>query len=279
MLDFQSAHYRLIPNAPRLPRAPWLRRVALAFVLLLAALMAFPWVWRGLVELRYAPRTYTLDEYLAQTAPTAAQPAPRTALVFGARVYRDGRLSAMLRDRVDTAVALYSAGQLDRLIMTGGQNGEAYDEPAAMRDHAVANGVPPSAIVLDYGGLRTYDSCYRAAHVFDLNEALLVTQAFHLPRALLLCDQLGMEVIGVSADRRVYDPRSMRWSEARELVALVAALVDLVRRQPPQITEGLPQASSVHPVLHSVNDFRSNCTTAVKLRGLSGSSPLCMARA
>lgn len=243
LLDSQHSHLTLMATAPSQTQANWLRRLALVFILLLLALIAFPWVWRGIVQVRYAPQTYTLDAYLdrAEVDYTAVGDAnsPQTAVVFGARVYRSGRLSAMLRDRVDTAVALYAAGKVEQLLMSGGQNGEEYDEPAAMRAHAVANGVPPSAIVLDYGGLRTYDSCYRAAHAFDLEQAVLVTQRFHLPRALLLCDQMGMAVVGVSADRRVYDPRSMSWSETRELAALVAALVDLIRLEPPQITDGL----------------------------------------
>jgi SanA protein len=104
-----------------------------------------------------------------------------------------------------------------------------------MMAHALARGVPAAAIQPDYGGRRTYDSCYRAVEVFQVDQAILVTQEFHLPRALLLCDNLGMDVVGVVADRRDYAPRSIAWSEARELPALVGALVDLVRRAPPPI--------------------------------------------
>lgn len=243
LLDSQPTRFSLTSHSTTQPTGKWPRRLSVIFMLLLVALMAFPWVWRSIVQVRYAASTYSLDAYLDQTtseeATYAVELAPQTAVVFGARVYRSGRLSAMLRDRVDTGVALYAAGRIDRLLMSGGQNGDAYDEPAAMRAHAIAGGVPASAIVLDYGGLRTYDSCYRAAHAFDLEQAVLVTQRFHLPRALLLCDQLGMNVVGVSADRRVYDPHSMNWSGTRELAALVAALYDLVRREPPQITDGL----------------------------------------
>ncbi len=99
----------------------------------------------------------------------------------------------------------------------------------------LSRGVPPEAIQPDYGGRRTYDTCYRAAKIFQVDQAILVTQEFHLPRALLLCDNLGIEVVGVKADRRVYAPRSMAWSEAREVPALLGALVDLVRRAPPPI--------------------------------------------
>ncbi len=190
-------------------------------------LLLLPWVWQQAVQLRYAARTYTLEN----------APAGRVAIVFGARVYGGERLSPMLRDRVDTAAALYAAGKVETLIMSGGRNGEEYDEPAAMAAQAVRQGAPPDVIVLDYGGLRTYDTCYRAVAVYGVTEALLVTQAFHLPRALLLCDGLGMDVAGVRADRRVYSSRSLAWSELRELPALLAAAVDLIRRAPPAVLD------------------------------------------
>jgi SanA protein len=147
----------------------------------------------------------------------------------------------MLRDRMDTAIDLYHAGKVDKLLLTGGQNGFEYDEPGAMVAHALERGVPAEDIQPDYGGRRTYDSCYRAIHIFQVRQAVLVTQEFHLPRALLLCDNLGMEVVGVKADRRVYDPRSIAWSESREVPALVGALVDLLRRPlPPILGEPIP---------------------------------------
>lgn len=192
-----------------------------------ALLLLLPWVWQQVVQLRYAAKTYALE----------SAPAGRVAIVFGARVYGDGRLSPMLRDRVDTAAALYAAGKVETLIMSGGRNGVDYDEPAAMAAQAVRQGTPPDAILLDYGGLRTYDTCYRAVAVYAVTEALLVTQAFHLPRALLLCNGLGMDAAGVRADRRSYSPRSLAWSELREVPALLTALVDLIRRTPPVILD------------------------------------------
>ena len=141
----------------------------------------------------------------------------------------------MLRDRMDTAIDLYFAGKVDKLLLSGGQNGPDYDEPAAMVAHALTRGVPAADIQPDYGGRRTYDSCYRAAHIFQVQEAVLVTQEFHLPRALLLCDHMGINVVGVRADRRIYDPRSVAWSETRELPALIFALIDLVRRPLPKL--------------------------------------------
>jgi SanA protein len=207
--------------------------------LVLVGIALFPWVWRNWVEWHYEPITYSVEEYTE--AVLSPNPGPRIAIVFGARVYSNERLSAMLRDRVDTAIDLYHAGKVDKLLLSGGQNGLEYDEPGAMMAHALERGVPAEAIQPDYGGRRTYDSCYRAAHIFQVEQAVLVTQEFHLPRALLLCDQLGIEVVGVKADRRIYAPRSIAWSETREIPALLAALVDLVRRPlPPILGEPIP---------------------------------------
>lgn len=206
----------------RPPRRAWLGLLLMAAAV---GLLSFPWLWRWWVTQHYAERIYT----------TEAAPGARVAIVFGARVYANDRLSAMLRDRVDTAIALYRAGKVDKLLLSGDNQAADYNEPGAMMAYALAQGVPPAAIQPDYGGRRTYDTCYRAIAIFQVQEAVLVTQAFHLPRALLLCENLGIGVVGVTADRRAYDPRSIAWSENRELPALVAALLDLIRRTPPPV--------------------------------------------
>ena len=230
LTEFELAEAGEKSRTPR--RFPWR---ATLITLLLVGIALFPWGWRNWVEWRYAPVMYNAEEYAASEHPS------RVAVVFGARVYSQERLSAMLRDRVDTAIDLYFAGKVDKLLLSGGQNGLAYDEPGAMMAHALARGIPADALQPDYGGRRTYDSCYRAAHIFQVEQAVLVTQEFHLPRALLLCDNLGIDVVGVKADRRIYAPRSIAWSETREIPALLAALVDLVRRPlPPILGEPIP---------------------------------------
>ena len=193
---------------------------------LVTAVLAALFVWRAWVDWRYAPSIYT-----PEGAPTA-----RVALVLGARAYPSGRLSAMLRDRVDTAVALYRAGKVDKLVMSGAR-GADYDEPGSMQARAIELGAPAADIQLDYGGLRTYDSCYRAREVYRIEEAIVVTQQFHLPRALFLCESLGVRVVGVIADQRAYSVRSLAWSELRETPATFLALVDVLRRQPPPILD------------------------------------------
>ncbi len=201
-----------------------------AVVMLVLAGIAFPFGWRAWVERTYAPSIFSLQDFSLQEAPSA-----RVALVLGARVYSDGRLSGMLRDRVDTAVALYKAGKVDKLLMSGDNSSEEYNEPGAMAARAISLGVPAEDVQPDYGGRRTYDSCYRARSIFQVTDAVVVTQEFHLPRALFLCENLGIQVSGVIADQQIYHPRALAWSETREMPAMLAALLDVIRRSPPPV--------------------------------------------
>ena len=117
-----------------------------------------------------------------------------------------------------------------------------------MARYAQSLGVPEDAIVLDYAGFRTYDSCYRARDIFQVSDAILVTQDFHLSRALLTCRELGIDAVGVAADVQRplgYLPRSVIYSELRELPATTLAVVDLLRRpEPTFLGEPLPIVAS-----------------------------------
>ncbi len=161
-------------------------------------------------------------------------PSAPAAIVFGAGLTRDGGPTPVLRDRVATAVDLYRAGKVQKLLMSGDNRTLTYNEPAAMREYAIRLGVPADDIVLDYAGQRTYDTCYRARVIFGLDEALLVTQAYHLPRAVLTCNGLGLKAQGVNADRRTYGTRSLRFWRMREVGATLVAVweVYVTRPQP-----------------------------------------------
>ncbi len=215
-------------------RRKLLQGIKVALLALLALVVALPLVVRGAVVLWAARHTYTVGEV----------PARRAALVFGARVYPSGRPSAMLADRVAAAADLYHRGRVEVLLLTGDNSTPTYNEPAAMREYALALGVPDEAIVLDYGGRRTYDSCYRARHIFMLREVVVVTQGFHLPRALLTCRALGLDAVGVAADYQRpagYAPSSLTYSLIREVPATLVALMDVLRRPlPPVLGEPLP---------------------------------------
>jgi vancomycin permeability regulator SanA len=129
---------------------------------------------------------------------------PRVAIVLGAKVWDDGSLSHALLDRVTTAVELYKAGKVKKILMSGDNPSQQYDEPTAMKTEAVKQGVPESDIVLDFAGRRTYDTCYRAKEIFEIKKAIMVSQEFHLPRSIYLCQNMEIETIGIVANKRNY---------------------------------------------------------------------------
>jgi SanA protein len=205
----------------------WLILLLLASVILLMT----PFLWQGWVQRQYRPHIYDVS----------SAPAGQVAIVFGARVFPDGRLSAMLRDRVETAVRLYEAGKVEKILFSGDNRFEDYNEPGAMIAYAAARGVPLEAMQPDYAGRRTYDTCYRARDVFQVKTAVLITQDIHLPRALFVCDSLGLEVTGVSADISVYSTYSRNRLRLREVAATSLALLDVIRQAPaPVAGEPIP---------------------------------------
>jgi SanA protein len=131
-----------------------------------------------------------------------------------------------LYDRVATAAELYRLGKVETLLMSG--DGQTNNETSVMHQLAVEMGLPETAILVDEARLRTYESCYRARTVFGLEEVALVTQSFHLPRALLLCDSLGLSAVGVLADRRQYDRVALTLSNIREVFATANAWWEVV---------------------------------------------------
>jgi len=167
-------------------------------------------------------------------------PARKVAIVFGAGLWRDGSPTPILQDRVETAAKLYFAGKVEKLLMSGDNSAEEYNEPAAMRQYALSLGVPDADIVLDYAGRRTYDTCYRAKAIFGVPDAILVTQAFHLPRAVFLCNMLGLDGVGVEANNRVYLKRSLLFWNLRELPATLSAFADLLTRPLPILGDPEP---------------------------------------
>ena len=203
--------------------------------LIITLLVAVPTVLlvsRLWTEIHAARRLHSVED-----APTR-----RVAIVFGAGLWRDGTPSPVLRDRVDTAADLYFAGKVEKLLMSGDNRFEYYNEPAAMRAYAMQLGVPEEAIVLDYAGRRTYDTCYRARDIFGVSQAILVTQRFHLPRALYTCNKLGVETVGVPADRRTYRAASLTFWNLREVPATLVAWWEV------NISHPLPVLGSPEPI-------------------------------
>lgn len=193
-------------------------KAILRFFLTFSLLALFILFLTRFVFLLYAsPKTFTVDEVSAQ----------RVAIVFGAGLYRDGSAGPVLSDRVETAVQLYQANKVDKILMSGDNSYIEYNEPEAMRQYALERGIPDEDIVLDYAGRRTYDSCYRAKEIFQVESAILVTQPFHMARALYLCNTFGIESIGVESDNRYFRKISRFIWNIRELFATLQAVWDV----------------------------------------------------
>ena len=168
----------------------------------------------------------------ANAADVPQETPPRIALVFGAGVWANNTPSPVLYDRVAAAVELYQAGRVRKLLMSGDNRFVDYNEPEVMKQTALQMGVPEQDIVLDYAGRRTYDSCYRAREIFGVERAVLVTQQFHLARAIYLCNALGVDSVGLAADKRDYGSgRMFQWS-TRERLARLFAWTDINLWQP-----------------------------------------------
>ena len=171
-----------------------------------------------LIALFFArPRVYSVSSV----------PAEEVAIVFGAGLNRDGTPTPVLRDRVTTAANLYFAGKVQKLLMSGDNRFVDYNEPGAMRSFAIQLGVPAGDIVQDFAGRSTYDTCYRARQIFGVNQAIVVTQSYHLPRAIYLCNELGINAVGVPADLRTYQRGPYFYWVLREFPATLAAVWDV----------------------------------------------------
>lgn len=138
-------------------------------------------------------------------------------LVLGASVKPDGTPSNMLYDRIMTGVALYEAGAAPKLIMSGDHGKTNYNEVGTMKDYAMAEGIVSEDIFMDHAGFSTYESIYRAKEIFQAKKVLVVTQEYHLYRALYIAEKLGIEAYGVSADLRTYAGQYKR--DLREILA------------------------------------------------------------
>ena len=182
----------------------------------------------GMIIPRIITTLYSINKiYQKENAPRE-----RVAVVFGAGLRRDGTPTPILRDRVETAADLYFSGKVEKLLMSGDNSFLEYNEPGSMRDYAISLGVPAEAIVLDYAGRRTYDTCYRAKAIFGVENAVLVTQKFHLPRALFICNALGVQATGVEANNRQYWRGSLLVWNFREQLATVGAFLDVFVNAP-----------------------------------------------
>jgi len=181
------------------------------------------------------PRVFTSIYAMNKIHSVENSHSERVAIIFGAGLRRDGTPTTVLRDRVDTGVRLYFEDKVEKLLMSGDNQIVGYNEPESMRKYAISLGVPNQDIVVDYAGRRTYDTCYRAKEIFDLENVLLVTQKFHLPRALFLCNMMGLKAQGVEANNFNYSQRSLVFWNLREQFATFTAFMDVFIEKPSPI--------------------------------------------
>ena len=138
-------------------------------------------------------------------------------LVLGCKVKADGEPSPMLLDRLITGTELYKNGAAPKLLMSGDHGRETYNEVDVMKNYALSNGIPSEDVFMDHAGFSTYDSIYRAKYIFQAKKVIIVTQEYHLQRALYLAHKLGLEAYGVPADLREYSGQLKR--DIREIAA------------------------------------------------------------
>ena len=169
---------------------------------------------RWLLDRGYQSRIFSASE----------APSHPIAIVFGAGLRRDGRPTTVLADRIATAAQLYRSGKVAKVLLSGSARPDGYNEAASMRSLAVELGVPEGDILTDSGGDRTFLTCLRAHERYGIDSAVLVTQRYHLPRALVLCDAIGIDADGVISDLRSY--RAERFWALRESFATLRALWD-----------------------------------------------------
>ncbi len=192
---------------------------------------------------RIVSEIYSLRRiFSVQNAPEAP-----VGIVFGAGLNKDGTVTKVLQHRVEAAVRLYQDGKIQKILMSGDNRFVDYNEPRAMYNFAVEMGVPPEDIVLDYAGRRTYDTCYRARDIFQVQKAILVTQRFHLPRALFLCKVMGLDAYGVNADQLPYTLESQIVWNIREIPATLVAFWEAL------VTHPEPVLGKVEPIFPQSN--------------------------
>ncbi len=196
-----------------------LRRLGIAVGAAIAVGFA-PWVWMAVTA-------------RGGVHELADAPAAPVTLVLGAGLNPDGTPSPFLAGRLDVAKALLDSGRTQVLLVSGDNRHASYDEPTAMRDYLLARGVPGQRIVRDFAGRDTYDSCARAQRIFGVDRLLVVSQGFHLPRAVATCRALGLDAQGVGDWSVQGHTSTWTWGEWRERAAAWKAVVDLTTRRDP----------------------------------------------
>lgn len=160
-------------------------------------------------------------------------------IVLGAQVKADGNPSAMLRERLDKGIEIYQSGLTDRMIMSGDHGSDDYDEVNAMKNYAVEKGVPSEHIFMDHAGFSTYESMYRAKEIFQAEKVIVVTQQYHLYRAVYDAKAMGLSSSGIACDTAVYSGDTYR--KLREMAAIAKDVgYSFLKPEPSCLGEPIP---------------------------------------
>ncbi|MEK7103843.1 MAG: ElyC/SanA/YdcF family protein [Patescibacteria group bacterium] len=160
-------------------------------------------------------------------------PKAQTVMVLGASVYRNKTMSDMLKDRANTAIEIYKTGKAENILVSGDGKEKNYNEVEVVNSYLLEQGIPKEKILLDYYGFDTYDSLYRARDIFGVKNIIISTQNFHLPRAIFIARNLGLEAYGITADKHKY--KNMELNIGRELLATVKAYFDVFYNVKPAV--------------------------------------------
>ena len=175
-------------------------------------------------------------------------------LVLGCKVHDSGTPSAMLHDRLTMGVELYELGAAPKLLMSGDHGRTDYDEVAAMKQFAVDEGIASEDVFMDHAGFSTYESVYRAKEIFQADKILIVTQEYHLYRALYIANRLGIEAYGVSSDYRAYSGQTMR--DAREVLARIKDFaICIYKPEPTYLGDAIPISGNGDLTNDDTSDF------------------------
>lgn len=209
----------MLPKRPA--NLPW-RKIAFACLALLLVAAAFVY---------YANRR-VLDAGAAYIQAAGDVPKSTAIMVLGAYVTPDGEVSDVL-ERLKIGYELYRQGKADRIIVSGDHSRQNYDEVNAMKKYLLDRNVPAEKVFMDHAGFTTYESMYRARAIFKVDSLIIVTQEFHLPRAVFLARALGIDACGVATGTGDYVDRYILYNNIRETVARAKALVSVTLKPRP----------------------------------------------
>lgn len=187
-----------------------------------------------------APNVWVSHSASGQVHTLQDTPHKSVAIVLGAGLTAEGRPTPFLEGRLEVARRLYEQGSVDAILVSGDNRSHQYDEPTAMRDHLIDVGIPRDKVVRDFAGRDTYDTCVRAKRIFEVPDAIIVSQSYHVPRAVAVCNAIGLDTVGVGDDSAKRFAGAYRSGEQREFLANIKAAADVLSRRDPVLGDVEP---------------------------------------